>query len=331
MVQRVLPPDWREHLPSFAAGEKIATRKASGQVLAALSPRLPELLGGSADLTPSNNTKAPDMSDFSPENPTGRYLHYGVREHAMGAIINGLVLHGGYRPYGGTFLVFSDYMRGAVRLAALMGIPAVYVWTHDSIAIGEDGPTHQPVEHLMSLRAMPGLWVIRPADATETAVAWRMALERAGGPTALILTRQGLPVLDREKYAPAEEALKGGYVLSEPEQPPQGVLVATGSEVALALEAQQALAAEGRPVRVVSLPCFKAFEEQPELYRQAVLPPQLPRLAIEAGATLGWERYADAVIGVDRFGASAPGPVVYREYGFTVENVVARMKELLEG
>ena len=330
VVRRALPDGWSEHLPLFKAGEKIATRKASGQVLAALAPQVPELLGGSADLTPSNNTKAPGMTDFSPENPGGRYIHYGVREHAMGAILNGLVLHGGYRPYGGTFLVFSDYMRGAVRLAALMGIPVVYVWTHDSIAIGEDGPTHQPVEHLMSLRALPNLWVIRPADAAETAIAWRMALERGDGPTALILTRQGLPVLDRGRYAPAEEALKGGYVLSEPVDPPRAVIVATGSEVPLALEAQELLAAEGVAVRVVSLPCFKAFEQQSRTYREQVLPPELPTLAVEAGVTLGWERYADAAFGVDRFGASAPGPVVYREYGFTAENVAAKLKELLE-
>jgi len=254
VVKRVFPPGWREQLPEFAPGEKMATRKASGKVLAALSPRLPELLGGSAALTPSNNTKAPDMTDFAPDNPTGRYIHYGVREHAMGAILNGLVLHGGYRPYGGTFLVFSDYMRGAVRLSALMGIPTVYVWTHDSIAIGEDGPTHQPVEHLMSLRAMPNLWVIRPADATETAMAWRMALERGDGPTALILTRQGLPVLDRQKYAAAEGVLKGGYVLSEPAEPPLGVIVATGSEVALALIAQERLATKAKAL-------FALYEE----------------------------------------------------------------------
>jgi len=330
VVQKVLPSGWREAVPEFEFGQKMATRKASGKVIAGLSPKIPELLGGSADLTPSNNTKAPDMGDFSPDNPTGRYIHYGVREHAMGAILNGLVLHGGYRPYGGTFLVFSDYMRGAVRLSALMAIPTVYVWTHDSIAIGEDGPTHQPVEHLMSLRAMPNLWVIRPADATETAIAWRMALERTNGPTALILSRQGLPVLDRQKYAPAEDALKGGYVLSEPESEPVAAIVATGSEVALALEAQELLAAEGIAVRVVSLPCFKAFEAQDESYRKNVLPPRLPTLAVEAGSSLGWERYADAVVGVDRFGASAPGPVVYREYGFTPENVAAKLKELLE-
>lgn len=331
VVQGALPAGWRERLPRFEAGDKMATRKASGQVLSALSPHLPELVGGSADLTPSNNTKAPDMTDFEPQQPTGRYLHYGVREHGMGAIMNGLALHGGFRPYGGTFLVFSDYMRGSVRLAALMGTPVVFVWTHDSIAIGEDGPTHQPVEHLMSLRAMPNLWVIRPADAAETAVAWRMALERSSGPTALVLTRQGLPVLDRERYAPAEEALKGGYVLSEPDTPPRGVLVATGSEVALALEAQQHLAEEGVPVRVVSLPCFEAFEAQGAAYQKEVLPPDLPTLAVEAGSTLGWERYADAVLGLDRFGASAPGEVVYRELGFTADHVVERMKALLGG
>ncbi len=331
VVQQALPAGWRERLPRFEPGSRIATRKASGQVLAALSPHLPELLGGSADLTPSNNTKAPDMSNFSADRPEGRYIHYGVREHAMGTIMNGLMLHGGYRPYGGTFLVFSDYMRGAVRLAALMGTPVVYVWTHDSIAIGEDGPTHQPVEHLMSLRAMPGLWVIRPADAAETAMAWRMALERGSGPTALILTRQGLPVLDRTRYAPAEGALRGGYVLSEPADTPRGVIVATGSEVPLALAAQDLLAERGVPVRVVSLPCFEAFAEQDDAYRSEVLPSGLPVLAVEAGASLGWERYADDVLGLDRFGASAPGEVVYRELGFTAENVAARFEALLEG
>ena len=330
VIKRALPAGWAERLPHFDPATKMATRKASGAVLAAISPHLPELLGGSADLTPSNNTKAPDMSDFSPENPLGRYVHYGVREHAMGAILNGLLLHGGYRPYGGTFLVFSDYMRGAVRLAALMGIPTIFVWTHDSIAIGEDGPTHQPVEHLMSLRAVPNLWVIRPADATETAVAWRMALERQSGPSALIFTRQSLPVLDRGKYAAAEEAGKGGYVLSEPAVPPQGVIVASGSEVALALRAQEELAAEGVAVRVVSMPCFKAFDEQPGAYRESVLPPRLPTLAVEAGVTLGWRRYADDVLGIDHFGASAPGEIVYTKMGFTVENVVKRMKKLLE-
>ncbi len=308
----------------FALGETLATRAASGKVIARLAERIPELLGGSADLTPSNNTKAPGMDDFSPENPTGRYLHFGVREHAMGAILNGLVLHRGYRPYGGTFLVFSDYMRPAVRLAALMGIRPVYVWTHDSIALGEDGPTHQPVEQLMSLRAMPRLTVIRPADAFEVAWAWRAALAEGEGPVALVLTRQKVENVTGEK---AGGLLRGGYVLREAEGA-RGTLIASGSELGLALKAAERLAAEGIPVRVVSLPSFELFEAQDPAYREAVLGPR-PRLAVEAGATLGWERYADAAVGLDRFGASAPGPEVYARLGFTEEAVAERFKALL--
>ncbi len=308
----------------FALGEKLATRAASGKVIARLAARIPELLGGSADLTPSNNTKAPSMDDFSPENPTGRYLHYGVREHAMGAILNGLVLHRGYLPYGGTFLVFSDYMRPAVRLAALMGIRPVYVWTHDSIALGEDGPTHQPVEQLPALRAMPRLLVIRPADAFETAWAWRVALTHEGGPVALVLTRQKVENVTGEK---AEGLLRGGYVLREPEGA-VGTILASGSEVALAVKAADLLEAEGHPVRVVSLPSFELFEAQDEDYRRAVLG-ELPRLAVEAASPFGWERYADRVLGVTGFGASAPGDEVYARYGFTPENVAAEMKKLL--
>ncbi|RDI94592.1 transketolase [Meiothermus sp. QL-1] len=322
-----LPPlDWERLIPSFSG--KVATRAASGKVLDALAPALPELLGGSADLTPSNNTQAQGMQPFSRENPTGRYLHYGVREHAMGAILNGLNLHGGYRAYGGTFFVFSDYMRPAIRLAALMGTPSIFVLTHDSVAIGEDGPTHQPIEHLASLRAMPGLWVIRPADALETAYAWRMALERKEGPTALVLTRQAVPVLDRTTLAGAEGTLKGGYVISEQEGA-RAAIVATGSEVALALEAQKLLAQEGVLVRVVSLPCWEAFEAQPRQYREAVLPKHLPTLAVEAGASLGWERYADAVLGLDHFGASAPYPTIYENLGFRPGAVVRAVLELL--
>ena len=308
----------------FALGEKLATRAASGKVIARLAERIPELLGGSADLTPSNNTQAPGMDDFSPENPTGRYLHFGVREHAMGAILNGLVLHKGYLPYGGTFLVFSDYMRPAVRLAALMGIRPIYIWTHDSIALGEDGPTHQPVEHLAALRAMPRLVVIRPADAFETAWAWRVALTHRGGPVALVLTRQKVENVTGEK---AEGLLRGGYVLSEPEGA-VGTILATGSEVALAVRAARLLAEEGYPVRVVSLPSWELFEAQDEDYRRRVLG-ELPRLAVEAASPFGWERYADRVLGVTEFGASAPGDEVYARFGFTPENVAAEMKKLL--
>ncbi|GIW26092.1 transketolase [Meiothermus sp.] len=322
-----LPPlEWEQLIPGFSG--KLATRAASGKVLDALAPALPELLGGSADLTPSNNTQAQGMAAFSRENPTGRYLHYGVREHAMGAILNGLNLHGGYRAYGGTFFVFSDYMRPAIRLAALMSTPTVFVLTHDSVAIGEDGPTHQPIEHLASLRAMPGLWVVRPADALETAYAWRMALERQKGPTALVLTRQAVPVLDRGGLGGPEGTLKGGYILSE-RSDAKAAIVATGSEVALALEAQKLLDEEGIPVRVVSLPCWEAFEAQPREYRETVLPRHLPTLAVEAGSSFGWERYADAVLGIDHFGASAPYPAVYENLGFRPGSVVRAMLELL--
>ncbi len=324
-LRRALPQGWESHLPRFSAGEKLATRAASGKVLEKLVPVLPELVGGSADLTPSNNTRTPDMTDFGPENPGGRYIRYGVREHAMGAAMNGIVLSRALRPYGGTFLVFSDYMRPAIRMAALMGIPTVFVFTHDSIAVGEDGPTHQPIEHVMSLRAIPNLWVIRPADANETAAAWKMALARTDGPTALILTRQALPVLAGVRLEGVE---RGGYILSDVPNP-QAAIVATGSEVALALEAQQLLAAEGISVRVVSLPCWEAFEAQLEDYRQAVLPKSLPTLSLEAGTTLGWERYAHKTVGLDRFGASAPYADVYSKLGFTRERVAAEVKSLL--
>lgn len=312
-----------EELPTFE--KPVATRAASGKTLDLLVPRMPELLGGSADLTPSNNTQAQGMADFSRGNPLGRYLHFGVREHAMGAILNGLNLHGGYRAYGGTFLVFSDYMRPAIRLAALMGTPTVFVFTHDSIGLGEDGPTHQPVEHLMSLRAMPGLWVIRPADAHETFYAWQVALRRKEGPTALALTRQAVPLLSPEK---AKGLLKGGYVLEDAEDP-QGVIVATGSEVHLALRAQALLREKGVRVRVVSLPSFELFEAQPEAYRKEVLPPGLPVVAVEAEASLGWERYAHKVVALDRFGASAPYPEVYERLGLTPERVAEAVLSLV--
>ncbi|WP_153185090.1 transketolase family protein, partial [Thermus scotoductus] len=321
-LQGELPP-LPEEPPAF--DKPLATRAASGKVLDLLAPRMPELVGGSADLTPSNNTKAQGMEDFSPQNPTGRYLRFGVREHGMGAILNGLNLHGGFRAYGGTFLVFSDYMRPAVRLAALMGTPTIFVYTHDSIALGEDGPTHQPIEHLMSLRAMPGLWVIRPADAHETFYAWQVALRRKEGPTALVLTRQAVPLLSPEK---AKGLLRGGYVLEDAENP-KGVIVATGSEVHLALRARELLGQQGVGVRVVSLPSFELFEAQPEAYRKEVLPPGLPVVAVEAGASLGWERYAHKVVGLDRFGASAPYPEVYERLGFTPERVAEALLALL--
>jgi transketolase len=307
-------------LPKFS--EKMATRAASGKVLEYLVPLMPELIGGSADLTPSNNTRTTTMSDFSADTPSGNYVRYGVREHAMGAAINGLAL-GGLRPYGGTFLVFSDYMRPAIRMAALMGIPSIFVFTHDSIAVGEDGPTHQPIEHVMSLRAIPGLQVIRPADAGETALAWKMALEHTSGPTALILTRQALPILEAK---PA--AARGGYIVSNAADA-KAAIVATGSEVSLALEAQKQLAEQGIAVRVVSLPCWEAFEQQPASYQEGILPKNLPTLSVEAGTTLGWSRWAGASIGLDRYGASAPFADVYAKLGFTAENVVLEVKKLL--
>lgn len=323
-MQGRLELDWSQALPSFDPSAKLQTRAASGQTLNALAPLLPELIGGSADLTPSNNTKATGMDNHSPQNPKGRYLRFGVREHAMGTILNGLNLHGGYRAYGGTFMVFSDYMRPAVRMAALMNTPTVFVFTHDSIAVGEDGPTHQPIEHVMSLRAIPNLQVWRPADANETAFAWQMALQRHDGPTVLALTRQALPVLAVD----AQGVSRGGYIVANAANP-QAVLVATGSEVSLALEAQQMLAAEGVPVRVVSLPCWEVFEAQSDEYRRSVLPPHLPTVSVEAGTTLGWAKYAQAHVGLDRFGASAPLADVYPKLGFTPQRITAVLKSLL--
>ncbi len=321
-----LPAGWDMELPNFPVDKPLATRAASGTVLDILAARIPSLIGGSADLTGSNNTlpkgeKAADLENFS-----GRYIHFGVREHAMGGILNGLALHGGLIPYGGTFLVFSDYMRPAMRLAALMHLPVVYVFTHDSIGLGEDGPTHQPIEHLASLRAIPNLVTIRPADATETSEAWRVALARRDGPTALILTRQALPVLDRSVLAPAAGAARGGYILLDAENP-EVILIGTGSEVSVALAAQRRLADLGIAARVVSLPSTDLFEHQPVEYREEVLPPWVKaRVVIEAGATFGWDRYVGAdgaVIGLDRFGASAPYQELYENLGLTTKRVVA--------
>ncbi|MCD6351266.1 MAG: transketolase, partial [Armatimonadetes bacterium] len=331
-----LPEGWDEGLEElFPPGsDPIATRSASGKVLNALAEKVAALMGGSADLGPSNKTVLENSGDFSAEDRTGRNLHFGVREHAMGAIANGLALHGGVIPYTGTFLVFSDYMRPAIRLAAMMGLRVVYVFTHDSIGLGEDGPTHQPVEHLLALRAVPKLYVLRPADATETAQAWRAALLHKDGPTALALTRQNLPVLDRSSLASAEGVRKGGYVLWESgEGTPEVILMASGSEVEIALEAGQALAEEGKAVRVVSFPCWKLFDEQPQEYRDEVLPPQVKaRVAIEAGVTMGWERYVGPegkVIGLDHFGASAPYKTLYEKFGLTPEAVASAARELL--
>ncbi|MBN1322239.1 MAG: transketolase [Thermoleophilia bacterium] len=329
-----LPDGWRTGLPRFTPGEKVATRAASGKVLNALAGRMPTLVGGSADLAPSNNTYMAGLGDFQAGEPTGRNLRFGVREHAMGGVLNGMALHGGLFVFGGTFFVFTDYMRPAIRLAALMHLPVVYVLTHDSVALGEDGPTHQPIEHLASLRAMPGLVVIRPSDAAETVVAWQAALERRKGPTALVLSRQNLPVLDRDGLAPAEELLKGGYIVKDPGcGRPHVILLATGSEVHIALEASAALAGHGVVARVVALPSWELFEAQTAAYREKVLPPKIKaRIAIEAGSTFGWDRYVGpggAVIGIDRFGASAPADVLYKKMGITSERVVKRAMEIV--
>jgi transketolase len=344
-----LPSGWDSGIPVFPADQKgMATREASGKVMNAIAPKLPALCGGSADLDPSTKTALTGLGDFNPprsgDEPqgsgapartfAGRNLHFGVREHAMGAIVNGLGAHGGFIPYGATFLVFSDYMRPPIRLAALMGLHIVHVFTHDSLALGEDGPTHQPVEHLASLRAIPNLIVLRPADANETAVAWRIALETVDRPIALVLTRQDVPTLDRTRFAPADRVRDGGYVLRDaPDGKPDLILLASGSEVGLIVAAADRLNGQGNKVRCVSMPSWELFEALPQAARDAVLPPSVgARLAVELGVRQGWERYVGArgdVLGVERFGASAPAGDMLREYGFTVDNVCARARALL--
>jgi transketolase len=339
-----LPAGWDADIPSFPADAKgMATRSASGKIMNAVAPRLPALLGGSADLDPSTYTALKGLGDFEPPAATGdrqgsdgggwsyagRNLHFGVREHAMGSIVNGLAAHGGIVPFGATFLVFSDYMRPAIRLAALMGLHVIYVFTHDSIALGEDGGTHQPVEQLASLRAIPRLTVIRPGDANETGVAWRVALEAREGPVALVLTRQDVPTLDRAQFSAADGLRRGGYILADvPDGNPDLILIASGSEVGLIVAAQKKLREKNIAVRIVSMPSWELFEAQPREYRDTVLPPAVvARLAVEAGVSQGWHRYVGSrgdVLAVDRFGASAPGGVMMREYGFTVDNVCAR-------
>ncbi len=326
-----LAEGWEDHIPVFEAGSSaMATRGASGNTINSIAPIIENLLGGSADLTPSNNTIFDGATDQSSESPEGRYLRFGVREHGMGAICNGLSLHGGLRPYCATFLVFSDYMRPSIRLAALMGLPVIYVFTHDSVGLGEDGPTHQPVEQTMSLRLIPNLNVFRPADANETAVGWRLALERTDGPTAIILSRQKLPVLDPERTV---GATSGGYTLSRTSGNPQVVLIATGSEVHLALEAKALLEEERIGTQIVSLPCWEIFQKQSPEYREEVLPSGSLKVALEAGVTIGWERWTGSranIHGIDRFGASAPYETIFENFGFTAEAVVDRVKLLLE-
>lgn len=333
-MERRLPSGWDQDLPQFPAGKALATRDASGEVLQVLAKKLPHLLSGSADLSLSNKTYLKAYPPLRKGDFSGRNIHFGVREHAMGGILNGLALHGGIIPVGGTFLVFSDYMRPSIRLAALMKLPVIYVFTHDSLFLGEDGPTHQPVEHLAALRAMPHLTVIRPSDANEVREAWRVALAHREGPVALILTRQKVPTLDRTHLADPGNLARGGYILAEADRlPPEVILLATGSEVALALDARQRLAEQGVAVRVVALPSFELFEAQDEAYREEVLPSEVPlRVAIEAGVVQGWERYLGpqgVFIGMKTFGASAPYTVLAEQFGFTVEHVVEQVLALL--
>jgi transketolase len=319
-----LPSEWQSALPTFPADPKgMGTRVASGKSINAVAPKLPELIGGSADLAPSNNTKIDGSPAFQKESYEGRNFHFGVREHAMGSVVNGMSVFGGVIPYCATFLVFADYMRPAIRLAALSHYPSIFIFTHDSVGLGEDGPTHQPIEQLTSLRLIPNLVVIRPADANEVAAAWKVAIERRNGPTVLSLTRQNVPTLDTSARVD-----KGAYVLKDFGEP-QMILMASGSEVGLILESAQKLAEEGLGVRVVSFPSWELFEKQDEAYRESVLPKNIQkRLAVEAGAGMGWERYAKSVISIDHYGASAPAKIVFEKFGFTVENVVAKAKEL---
>lgn len=329
-----LPENWVEALPTYEPGTSFATRDSSGQVLNAIAKAVPNFIGGSADLASSNKTMINGAADLSKENFAGRNIWFGVREFAMAAALNGMALHGGLKVYGGTFFVFSDYLRPAVRLSALMKTPVIYVWTHDSIAVGEDGPTHEPIEHLASYRAMPGLSLIRPADANETQAAWRLALESKDKPTALVLSRQSLPTLEGTKEKAYEGVKRGAYVVSDSEkETPDAIIIATGSEVQLAVRAQQVLKEKGIDVRVVSMPSWDRFEEQPQSYKDSVLLPQVKkRLAVEMASPFGWERYVGSegdILGISTFGASANGEKLMEEFGFTVENVVKRVEGLL--
>ncbi len=329
-----LPVGWENALPEFTPKDDIATRQSGGKALSALVQAIPFLIGGDADLSVSTNTATKGVGDFDSQTGLGRNIHYGVREHAMGAIANGMAYHGGIRTFTATFFCFADYERPAVRLAAINHLPVAFVFTHDSIGLGEDGPTHQPIEHLASLRAMPNLWVIRPGDANEASEGWRLAMSRKDGPCAIILSRQKMPCYDRTKFGPASGVRQGGYVLSEAVGgAPQAILIATGSELSVAVAAQEKLAAAGVRARVVSLPCWELFARQSKEYQSSVIPRDVKvRVAIEAGATFGWERWTGdhgAVIGIDRYGASAPGPTNMKEFGFTADNVTATVHRLL--
>jgi transketolase len=331
-----LPEGWDSGLNALFADDtkSMATRAASGKVLNAIARNVPNLMGGSADLSGSNKTVLSDRSVLGRDNPGGNNIHFGVREHAMGGIVNGMALHGGVVPFGATFLVFSDYMRASIRLAALSGLPSIFVFTHDSVGVGEDGPTHQPVEQLLSLRSIPNLNVLRPADATETVEAWRLAIERRDGPTALIFSRQSVPLLDRTELTSAEDVRRGGYVLWEPNENPEVILIGTGTEVQIALDAARIVAERGVSVRVVSMPSWEIFDAQSGEYRESVLPSSIKmRASIEAGTTLGWEKYVGTdgtAMGVTRFGASAPGEVVFEKLGLTADAMADRVMDLVE-
>jgi transketolase len=329
-----LGSEWKSKLPVFENdGKKLATRAASGKVIEAIAPVIPNLIGGSADLTPSNNTRAKIYEDYSASNYKGRYIRYGVREHAMGSLMNGMVLYGGVIPYGGTFFVFSDYMRPVIRLASISGIKPIYIFTHDSIGVGEDGPTHQPIEHLAALRCIPKVIVIRPAEANETVYAWKAALQHKGSPVALILARQGVPILDQKKYPSAEGLIKGAYILSDSSEKPELILMASGSEVNLALMAAIELEKNGLKVRVISFPSWELFEGQSAEYKESVLPSSvLARVSVEAGVALGWQKYTGrfgANISIEKYGASGPEKILMEKYGFTVENICATAKQVI--
>jgi transketolase len=327
--------EWKKTLPAYSNySEQVATRSASGKAINELAKHLPTLIGGSADLEPSNNTYIKNSVNFSAENRNGKNFHFGIREHGMGGILNGMALYGGVIPYGGTFMVFSDYMRPSIRLASLSGVRPIYIFTHDSVGLGEDGPTHQPIEHLASLRAIPKVVVIRPADANETVQAWKAAIEHKGSPVALALTRQKIPVLDRTKYSPAENLSKGAYVLIDSQGKPEVIIMASGSEVSLAIEAYNALQNEGIKTRVVSFPSWELFESQSDEYKESVLPKSVKaRLSIEAGVKQGWEKYLGdygEAISIERFGASAPYEIIFKEYGFTKEAIVEKVKRVIK-
>ncbi len=332
-MEGLLPEVWDEDIPNFSKTDSVATRAVSGKILNAISETLPTLIGGSADLAPSNNTLMTSAKDFQKNQYSGRNIHFGVREHAMGGITSGMAIHKGLKSYCGTFLVFADYMRPSIRLAAMMKLPVIYIFTHDSIAVGEDGPTHQPIEQLASLRAIPGLIVIRPADASETVEAWRIAIKTKDAPVALILSRQKLPVLDKKIYNMAEGISNGAYILKDSNGKPDAIIIATGSEVHVALSAEKILAQNGASIRVVSMPSWELFEKTSQGYKDKVLPPDVKiRIAIEAGIPMGWERYVGdhgSIVGISRFGASAPGETVMEKFGFTAENIVQRTLALL--